>query len=80
MRKLQAILSSNCGNKRLKRLQTGRVDDYTTVCFLDYPYFKEHHKPISTYLSKKQKLDADAKAIQKTNFTENLRYYDIISF
>ena len=43
-----------------------------TVCLLDYPYFKENYKMIAIELSKQQALDADPKAIQQINFTENL--------
>ena len=38
----------------------------------DYPYFKKYYKLIATDLSEQQKLDADPKAIQQINFTENL--------
>ena len=33
---------------------------------------KKYYKLIATDLSKQQKLDADQKAIQQTNFTRNL--------
>ena len=45
--------------------------DYRTGCLLDYPYFKKYHKLIAIDLSKQQKLDANAKAIQET-FTGTL--------
>ena len=44
-------------------------DDYTTGCFLDYPYFKENYKMIAVDLSK---LDANPRANQQINFTVNL--------
>ena len=47
-------------------------DDYTPVCLLNYHYFKEHCKIIAIDLSKQQALDADPRAIQQINFTENL--------
>ena len=37
-----------------------------------YSYFKLCYKMVAIYLSKQQTLDADPKAIQKINFTENL--------
>ena len=43
---------------------TGKGDDYTTGCLLDYSYFKENYKMIATDLSKQQVFDADARAIQ----------------
>ena len=53
----------------LKKIATGQVNDCTTRCLLDYPYFKID---LAIYLSKQQKFDADPKAIQKINFTGNL--------
>ena len=50
----------------------GQGYDYTNLCLLDYPYFKEHQKVIAIDFSKQQVLDADLKAIQKINFTRNL--------
>ena len=47
-------------------------DDYTTVCLLDYPYFKDHYNMNAIDLRKQQALDADPKAIQQINFTVNL--------
>ena len=56
------------------KITISQGDDYTTGCLLDYPYFKEYYKLIAINLSKRQKLDADSKAIQQINFTENLRW------
>ena len=39
---------------------------------LDYNHNKSHYKLIAIELSKQQELDADPKAIQQINFTENL--------
>ena len=38
----------------------------------DYIYFEKYYKIIVVDLSKHQALDADPKAIQQINFTENL--------
>ena len=38
----------------------------------DYNYFIKHYKLIAIDSSKQQTLDADQKAIQQMNFTENL--------
>ena len=54
------------------KIVTGQGDDYTTGCLLDYNYFKNLYKMIGLDLSKQQALDADPKAIQQINFTENL--------
>ena len=57
----------------IRKIATDQVDDYTTGCLLDYPYFKKYYKLIALDLSKQQKLDADPKSIQQINFTGNLR-------
>ena len=54
-----------------RKIATGRGDDYTTGCFLDYSYFKNSGKMISIDLSKQQALDANLRAIQQINFTAN---------
>ena len=55
-----------------RKIATGQGDDYTTVCFLDYVYFKKYYKMIAIDLSKQQTLDTDPRAIQQINFTANL--------
>ena len=55
----------------IQKFATGQGDDYTTVCFLDYPYFKDHYKMIVIDSSKQQVLDTYLKAIQWINFTGN---------
>ena len=56
----------------IRKIATGKGDDYTTGCLLDYIYFKNCYKMIAVELSKQQALDADPKAIQQINFTANL--------
>ena len=58
--------------KNILKIATGRGDDHTTGCLLDYSYFKDHYKMIAIDLSKQQALDADPRAIQQINFTANL--------
>ena len=48
------------------------MDDYTTRCLTDSPYFKKHFKMIAINLNKQKAIDADPKAIQQINFTEKL--------
>ena len=43
----------------IRKIANGQGDDYTTGCFLDYPYFKENYKTIAVDLSKQHGLDAD---------------------
>ena len=51
------------GNKvtydNIIKVATGKGDDYTTGCLLDYPYFRDNYKMIAIL-------------IQQINFTENL--------
>ena len=58
--------------ENIKKIATGKGDDYTTGCLLDYPYFKIYYKLIAIDLSKQQKLDAEPKAIEQNGFTGNL--------
>ena len=59
-------------HENIRRIVTGKGDDYTTVCLLDYCYFKKNYKMIAVDLNKQQAIDADPTAIQQTNFTANL--------
>ena len=52
----------------IRNIATGHGDDYTTVCLLDYQYFKEHYNLITIDLSKQKELDADSRAIQQIEF------------
>ena len=56
----------------IRKISTGKGDDYTTGCLLNYTYFKKFYEMIAVDLSKQQALDADPKAIQQINFTANL--------
>ena len=58
--------------ENIRKIATGKGDDYTTVCLLNYLYFKENFKIIAIDLSKQQSLDADLRAIEQINFTTNL--------
>ena len=43
----------------IQKITIGQVDDSTTGCLLDYPYFKETYKLIPIDLSKHQALDTN---------------------
>ena len=58
--------------ENIRKIATGQGDDHATGCLWDYIYFKSYYKMIAVDLSKQQTLDADPKAIQQINFTENL--------
>ena len=54
--------------RELKKVMTGKGEDYTTGFLLDYNYFKKHYKLVAVDLSKQKELDADPTAIQQFNF------------
>ena len=58
--------------ENIRKVATGRGNDYTAGCLLDYVYFKNYYKMIAIDLSKQQALDADSSKIQHINFTSNL--------
>ena len=68
----QPVKNNKVTYENIRKFATGQGDDYTTVCLLDYIYFKNYYKLIVVDLSKQQVLDADAKAIQQINFKANL--------
>ena len=64
----------------LKKVSTGQGNDYTTVCLLDYVYFKDNYRLIAIDLSKQKTLDADPRAIEQILFQfprKLLRLYTI---
>ena len=63
----------------IQKIATGQGDGYTTGCLLDYNHF-EKYKIIAIDWRKQQALDADPKAIQQINFTENLENNEVIFF
>ena len=68
----QSINSMNKTYRNIRKISTGKGDNCTTGCLLDYSYFNENFKLIATDLSKQHALDADPRAIQQINFTVNL--------
>ena len=68
----QPMNSMNKTYENIRKIATGKSDDYTTGCLLDYPYFKENYKMIAIDLSRQNELDADPRGIQPINFTANL--------
>ena len=65
----QPVKNNKGKYENIRKIATGRGDDYTTGCLLD---FKKYYKMIAVDLSKQQALDADPKAIQRINFTANI--------
>ena len=54
----------------IQNITIKQAENYTTVCLLDYSYFKKHYQVVAIDLSKQKALDVDPKAIQQINFTE----------
>ena len=54
--------------RELKKVMTGKGEDYTTGSLLDYDYFKKNYKLVAVDLSKQKELDADSRAIQQIEF------------
>ena len=68
----QPVKNNKATYENIRKIATGKGDDYTTGCLLDYSYFKDYYKMVAEDLSKQQPLDADPKEIQQINFTANL--------
>ena len=52
----------------VRKGSTGQGDNYTTICLLDYGYFKDNYRSIAVDISKQKPLDADPRAIQQIVF------------
>ena len=76
----QPINSDLKTHDSIRKISTGKGDDYTTGCLLDYIYLKNYYKMIAIDISKQQALDTDPKAIQQINLTANLVELEIQEF
>ena len=52
----------------IRKITTGKGDNYATGCLLNYDYFKKNDQLIAIDLSKQRELDADPRAIQQIEF------------
>ena len=68
----QPVKNNKITHESIRKIATSKGDVYTTGCLLNYTYFRDYYKMIAIDLSKQQALDADPRAIQQINFTENL--------
>ena len=57
----------------IRKIATGKGDNYATGCLLEYDYFKKNYQLIAADLSKQRELDADSRAIQKIEFIGMLK-------
>ena len=72
----QPIKDNKVTYENIRKVATGKGDNYTTGCLLDYPYFRDNYKMIVVDLSRQQALDPDPRKIQQINFTANLNRED----
>ena len=68
----QPIKDNKVTIENIRKIATGKGDDYKTCCLLDYTYLRDNYKMIAVDLSRQQALDPDPRAIQQINFTANL--------
>ena len=68
----QPIKDNKVTFENIIKIATGKGDDYTTSCLLDYQYFRDNYKMIAVDLSRQQALDTNPRKIQQINFTANL--------
>ena len=54
--------------RELKKVMTGKGEDYTAGSLLDFNYFYKQYKLVAVDLSKQKELDADPRAIQQIEF------------
>ena len=57
----------------VRKITTGKGDNYATRCLLDYDYFKKNYQLIAVDLSKQREFDADPRAIQQIEFIGMLK-------
>ena len=57
----------------IRKIATGKGDNYATGCLLDYNYFKKNYQLMAVDLSKQRELDADPRAIQQIEFIGMLK-------
>ena len=58
--------------EELRKVMTGRGEDYTTGSLLEYDYWKKNYKLICCDLSKQKVLDSNTKANQQDEFIYKL--------
>ena len=57
----------------IRKIATGKGDNYAAGSLLDYDYFKNNYQLIAVDLSKQRELDADPRAIQQIEFIGMLK-------
>ena len=57
----------------IRKIATGKGDNYATGCLLDHGYFNKNYQLIAVDLSKQRELDVDPRAIQQIEFIGMLK-------
>ena len=60
-------------HEEIRKLKTGKGEDYTTGCLLDYEYINNHYRLIAVNLGRQKELDVDKKAIKKIELVGHLK-------
>ena len=68
----QPIKDNKVTYENIRKVATGKGDDYTSGCLLDYTYFRDNYNMIAIYLSRQKALDPDLRKIQQINFIASL--------
>ena len=53
----------------VRKITSGKGDDYATGYLLDYAYYKNHYKLIACNLKQQKELDSDPRSTQQLEFT-----------
>ena len=69
----QPINDSTRKYDEIRKIATGKGDNYAIGCLLDYEYFKKNYQLITVDLSKQRELDGDPRAIQQIEFIGMLK-------
>ena len=64
----------------IRKVATGKGDNYATGCLLDYKYFKDIYKLVAIDLSKQKELNAYPRAIQQIEFYGKLSADALVLF
>ena len=62
----QPIKNDKVAYENIRKIATGKGDDYAAGCLLDYSYFANTYKMIAVDLSKQQALDANLDGVRNT--------------
>ena len=59
--------------EEIRKISTGKSDEYTTGCLLDFAYFEKNYRLIVADLSKQKAVDAESRTIQQIFFTGKIK-------